>query len=74
MLKMAGILYPTNKEKKGALKALEIVNMGAKYGVETEWQLVKKKKILLFTSKEIKCQGEKLECYDEINLITLYVF
>ena len=47
------------KEKEGALKALEIVSMGAKYRVETEWQLVKKKKILLFTSKEIKCQGER---------------
>ena len=54
--------------------------MGAKYRVETEWQLVKKKKILLFTSKEIKCQGEKLECYDEIKIdypymqSSIYVF
>ena len=29
-------------EKEGALKALEIVNMGSKYHVETEWQPVKK--------------------------------
>ena len=69
----AGILYPTRRNRVPGLKAHEIVKMGAKYRVETEWQLVKKKKILLFTSKEIKCQGEKLECYDEIKLIALYV-
>ena len=41
-----GQVFISYKEKEGALKALEIVNMGTKYHVETEWQPVKKNEIV----------------------------
>ena len=41
-----GQVFISYKEKEGALKALEIVNMGTKYHVETEWQTVKKNEIV----------------------------
>ena len=41
-----GQVFIYYKEKEGALKALEIVNMGTKYHVETEWQPVKKNEIV----------------------------
>ena len=40
-----GQVFISYKEKEGALKALEIVNMGTKYHIETEWQPVKKNEI-----------------------------
>ena len=37
-----GRVFISYKEKEGAFKALEIMNMGTKYHVETDWQPVKK--------------------------------
>ena len=37
-----GRVFISYKEEEGAYKALEIMNMGTKYHVETDWQPVKK--------------------------------
>ena len=49
-----GQVFISYKEKEGALKALEIVNMGTKYHVEAQWQPVKK----IETVQSIKSEEE----------------
>ena len=48
-----GRVFISYKEKEGAFKALEVMNMGTKYHVETDWQPVKKNETVQSTkSKE----------------------
>ena len=49
-----GQVFISYKEREGALKALEIVNMGTKYHVEAQWQPVKK----IETVQSIKSEEE----------------
>ena len=42
-----GRVFISYKEKEGALKAIEIVNMGTKYRVEADWEQVDKKDELI---------------------------
>ena len=47
-----GRVFISYKEKEGAFKALEIMNMGTKYHVETDWQPVKKIESVQSTKSE----------------------
>ena len=47
-----GRIFISYKEKEGALKAIEIVNMGTKYRIEPDWQPVKKNEIVQSTKSE----------------------
>ena len=47
-----GRVFISYKEKEGAFKALEIMNMGTKYHVETDWQPVKKIETVQSTKSE----------------------
>ena len=47
-----GRVFISYKEEEGAYKALEIMNMGTKYHVETDWQPVKKIKTVQSTKSE----------------------
>ena len=49
-----GRVFISYKEKEGALKALEVMNMGTKHHVETDWQTVKKNE----TVQSIKSEGD----------------
>ena len=56
-----GRVFISYKEKEGAFKALEVMNMGTKYRVETDWQPVKKNETVQSTlfKQDMSFQNKK---------------
>ena len=57
-----GRVFISYKEKEGAFKALEVMNMGTKYRVETDWQPVKKNETVQSTlfKQDMSFQNKKM--------------